>query len=68
MNWKFFMPIISMNLSRRRKISYALSENLRRHIRTPLLERERTLLSEFDTNIHEVSRKHRDEVDKIPGL
>ena len=55
-----------MNIRRHRRTKFVLKENLNRHIRTPLLEKERLLLSEYDIPIHEVIKKKRTDVDKIP--
>ena len=56
-----------MNLLKRRKTTFSTTENLRRHVRTPLLDRERNLITEYPTKIHEISKKRRQEEDKIPG-
>ena len=55
-----------MNLIKHRNTSYALEANLYRHIRTPLVEKERRLVSEYDIPIHEVTKRRRSDVDKVP--
>lgn len=55
-----------MNLSKHRNTSFAKTENLNRHIRTPLLETHRELITEYPTNIHEVTKKKRADTDKVP--
>ena len=54
-----------MNLTKHRNTRYALQENLHRHIRTPLVEKERQLVSEYEIPIHEVSKRRRKDVDKV---
>jgi len=56
-----------LNLSKHRVTKFVRKENLSRHVRTPLLEKERSLVSEYETNLHEVVKKKRTDVDKIPG-
>jgi len=56
-----------MNLSKHRNTKFVRKENLARHIRTPLLEKERTLVSEYPVDIHEVVKKKRRVVDTVPG-
>ena len=55
-----------MNLKKYRDTRYAKEENLYRHIRTPLLERERPLKSEYEIPIREVTKKRRVDVDRVP--
>ena len=57
-----------MNISKHRTTKFVRKENLARHVRTPLLEKERVLVSEYPVQIHEVVKKKRRDVDKVPGL
>ena len=49
-----------------RKTSFATSENLYRHNRTPLLESEYQLQSEYEVNLHEISKKKKRILDDVP--
>ena len=55
-----------LNLEKHRKVSFALGENLHRHTRSPLFESEHALISEFQTNVHEVCKKKKTIVDSVP--
>ena len=55
-----------LNLQKHRKVSFTLAKNLNRHTRTALFEKEHVLMSEYSTNIHEVSKKKRNITDTIP--
>ena len=55
-----------LNLQKHRKVSFTLAENLNRHTRTALFEKEHVLMSEYSTEIHEVSKKKRNITDTIP--
>lgn len=54
-----------LNLQKHRKVSFTLAENLNRHTRTALFEKEHVLMSEYSTNVHEVCKKKRNITDTI---
>jgi len=56
-----------MNLSKHRNTKFVRKENLQRNIRTPLLDNEHEMVTEYKVGIHEVVKKKRRDVDKIPG-
>ena len=55
-----------MNLDHHRSTKFVHADNLRRHNRTPLLQKEQELLTEYSTNVFEISKKKRFNTDKIP--
>ena len=57
-----------MNLSKHRQTKFVLKENLQRNIRTPLLDKEHEMVTEYDVGIHEVVKKKKKDIDNIPGM
>jgi hypothetical protein len=55
-----------MNLEKHRTTKFVLKENLYRSTRTPLLEKNSCLISEYPINIHEIIKKKKNIVDTIP--
>ena len=55
-----------LNVKKKRNVKFVDEDNLYRHIRTPLLERENKLNSEFDTKIYEVVKKCKTISDSVP--
>ena len=54
-----------LNLSKHRETKFVKTENLCRHINTSLLDRTRELNGEYDTGIHEVTKKKKHDTDDI---
>lgn len=55
-----------LNLEKHRQTKYTKSENLYRHTHSPLLQSEHELVGEYPLGIHEICKKRRQAVDKIP--
>ena len=49
-----------------RKISFSTSNNLHRHVQTPLLESEARLESEYQINVHEIQKRKRSITETVP--
>ena len=57
---------MGMNIERHRNTKYVFEKNLHRYNRTPLLEKETKLVTEYDINVFEVISKKRVNTDSIP--
>jgi len=55
-----------LNLEKHRQTTFTKSENLHRHNHTPLLQSEHELVGEYPIGIHEICKKRRQAIDKIP--
>ena len=60
------MGRFGLNVKKKRNVSYCGEETLGRHIKSPLMEHDNELASEFDTECWEIIKKKKKEVDDIP--
>ena len=61
-----YLEKFTSNIERHRNTRYVFEKNLHRYNRTPLLEKETKLVTEYDMNVFEVISKKRVNTDSIP--
>ena len=57
-----------MNIKERKRTIFVTSKNLNRHVHSPLVEREREMVTEYPTHIHEITKQRREMTDDIPVI